>query len=37
MAAMVNAPPKSGLGGAVGYLLNNRLYLSRYIDHGELK
>ena len=33
--AEVNAPPKSGLGEAVTYLLNNRVYLCEYIHHGE--
>lgn len=35
LAVTVNAPPKSGLGGAITYLLNNRIYLCEYVNHGE--
>lgn len=35
LAAVVNAPPKSGLGEAITYLLNNRIYLCEYVNHGE--
>ena len=35
LANTVNAPPKSVLGKAVTYLLNNAAYLRVYVDHGE--
>src|SRR5690606_845654 len=35
LAAVVNAPPKSGLGGAITYLLNQRPDLCEYVNHGE--
>jgi transposase len=33
----IQAPPQSALGKAVTYCLNQWLYLSRYIDHGEIE
>ncbi len=34
-ALNVNAPPKSLLGIAITYLINQKPYLIKYIDHGE--
>ena len=33
----INAPPQSTLGKAVQYCLNQWLYLSRYVDYGEVE
>lgn len=33
----INAPPQSALGKAITYCVNQWLYLSRYVDYGEIE